>query len=85
LATWLGEYVSTRTGLLLKEETWVTVKAVGTVPLTVPYEGYRELAGVKIPFRLTSESRLTGKQVMQFTEAKPNTEIRADTFALPNG
>jgi hypothetical protein len=81
----LTRYVSARTGLLLKEEAWVTVKAAGTVQLVVRYEDYREVAGVKIPFRLTSESRLTGKQVMQFTEATPNAEIRADTFALPNG
>jgi hypothetical protein len=81
----LTRYVSTRTGLLLKEEAWVTVKAASTVALTVRYEDYREVAGVKIPFRLTGESRLTGKQVMQFTEAKPNAEIRADTFALPDG
>jgi hypothetical protein len=81
----LTRYVSARTGLLLKEQAWVTVKAAGTVPVTVRYEDYREVAGVKIPFRLTSESRLTGKQVMQFTEAKPNVGIRADTFTLPNG
>jgi hypothetical protein len=81
----LTRYVSTRTGLLVKEEAWVTVRGVGTVGLTVRYEDYREVAGVKVPFRLTSESRLTGKQVMQFTEAKPNVAIREDTFALPDG
>jgi CubicO group peptidase (beta-lactamase class C family) len=79
----LTRYVSARTGLLLKEEAWVTVKTAGTVPLTVCYEDYREVAGVKVPFRLTSESRLTGKQIMQFTEARPNVEIGTDTFALP--
>jgi CubicO group peptidase (beta-lactamase class C family) len=80
----LTRYVSTRTGLLLKEEAWVTARGVGTVGLTVRYEDYREVAGVKVPFRLTSESSLTGKQVMQFTEAKPNVAIREDTFALPD-
>ena len=68
---------------MLKEETWVTVKSAGTVALTVRYEDYREVAEVKVPFRLTSESRLTGKQVMQFTEAKPKTEIGKNTFAMP--
>jgi hypothetical protein len=81
----LTRYVSTKTGLLLKEEAWITAKGVGTAPLTVVYEDYREVAGVQIPFRLTSESRLTGKQIMQFTEAKPNTAIHKDTFALPKG
>jgi hypothetical protein len=76
-------YVSTKTGLLLKEEAWVTAKGVGTVPLTVRYEDYREVAGVQIPFRLSSESRVTGKQVMQFTEARANPEITKKTFAVP--
>ena len=80
----LTRYVSTRTGLLLREEAWLTVKTAGTVPLTVRYEDYREVAGVKVPFRLTSESRLTGKQIVQFTEAKPNAAIRPDAFALPS-
>jgi CubicO group peptidase (beta-lactamase class C family) len=75
-------YVSTKSGLLRKEETWVTAKGVGTVPLTIRYDDYREVAGVQLPFRMTSESAVTGKQVMQFDEARPNPEIRADTFAL---
>jgi CubicO group peptidase (beta-lactamase class C family) len=79
----LTRYVSTRTGLLLKEEAWVTAKGMGTVPLTVHCENYREVAGVKLPFRLISQSRVTGKQTMQFTEAKANREIQEDTFALP--
>ncbi len=79
----LTRYVSTKTGLLLKEEAWITAKGVGTVPFTVLFEDYREVAGVQLPFRLKSESRLSGKQVMQFTEANANVIIRKETFALP--
>jgi CubicO group peptidase (beta-lactamase class C family) len=69
----LTRYVSTKTGLLLKEDAWVTARGIGTVPLTVRYEDYRKVAGVQLPFRWTSESRLTGKQILQFTEAIPKT------------
>ena len=79
----LTRYVSTKSGLLLKEESWITSKGVGTVPLTTEFEDYRDVAGVRIPFRLKTESRLTGKQVMQFTEAKGNVEINDETFRLP--
>jgi CubicO group peptidase (beta-lactamase class C family) len=79
----LTRYVSVKTGLLVKEEAWITAKGVGTVALTLRYEDYREVAGVLLPFRLTSESAITGKQVMQFTEARANPEIRQDTFAMP--
>jgi hypothetical protein len=33
---------------------------------------------------LTTESAVTGKQVMQFAECRPNPVINAATFALPN-
>jgi hypothetical protein len=79
----LTRYVSTKSGLLRREEAWITAKGVGTVPLTVLYDDYREVSGVQLPFRLTSESAVTGKQIMQFTEAKPNPEISATTFSLP--
>jgi hypothetical protein len=68
---------------LLKEEAWITAKGVGTVPFTVLFEDYREVAGVQLPIRLKSESRLTGKQIMQVTEAYANVIIRRETFALP--
>ena len=66
----LTRFVSTKRGLLLKEEVWITVKGLGTVPLTVEYEDYRNVSGVMLPFRLKSESRLTGKQITEFTEIK---------------
>ncbi len=79
----LTRYVSTKSGLLRKEEAWTTAKGLGTVPIVFRYEDYREVAGVPIAFRLASENPLTGKQVMQFSEAKANPEISAETFALP--
>jgi CubicO group peptidase (beta-lactamase class C family) len=76
----LTRHVSTQSGLLRKEEAWVTAKGVGTVPLTVRYDDYREVAGVLLPFRMTSESAVTGKQMMQFNEAMPNPKVGADLF-----
>ena len=76
-------YVGIRSGLLLKEEAWVTAKGVGTVPLTIQYEDYRDVAGVQIPFRLSSASALTGNQSTQFSEAKANPALNADTFVVP--
>jgi hypothetical protein len=68
----LTRYVSTKRGLLLKEEAWITAKGAGTVPLSVAFEDYRDVSGVMLPFRLKSESRLTGKQVTEFSEMKAN-------------
>ena len=52
----LTRYLSTTTGLLKKEEAWITASGVGTVPISILFDDYREVAGVKIPFRSTSES-----------------------------
>jgi hypothetical protein len=54
------------------------------VPISILFDDYREVAGVKIPFRSTSESALTGKQTFQVTEAKANPPIDEKTFTLSN-
>jgi hypothetical protein len=79
----LTRYVSTTTGLLRKEEAWITASGVGTAPISILFDDYREVAGVKIPFRSMSESALTGKQTFQVTEATANPPISEKTFALP--
>ena len=76
-------YVSLKSGLLLKEESWITAKGLGTFPRSVACADYREVAGVQLPFRLTTESAVTGKQVMQFAEVRPNPVIDAATFSPP--
>jgi CubicO group peptidase (beta-lactamase class C family) len=79
----ITRYVNKKTGLLVREDSWVTAKGVGTVPLSIEFADYRDVAGVKIPFRLASESRVTGKQVSQFMDAKANAPMSEQTFALP--
>jgi len=74
-------YVSTTSGLLLKEDAWITAKGVGTVPHAILYEDYRDVDGVPLPFRYINDSALTGHQVVQLTEAKANPEVPAGTFS----
>jgi CubicO group peptidase (beta-lactamase class C family) len=66
----LTRFVSAKRGLLLREEAWVTAKGVGTVPLSIEYEDYRNVSGVMLPFRLKTESRITGKQVTEISEIR---------------
>ena len=79
----LTRYVSQRSGLLMKEEGWITASGLGTVPISIRFDDYRDVAGVKISFLSTSESALTGKQTFQVTEANANPEIGEKTFTLP--
>jgi CubicO group peptidase (beta-lactamase class C family) len=78
----ITRYVGAKSGRLLKEDTWTTGKGIGTVPLAVTFADYREVAGVILPFRTTSESRLTGKQVAQLKEVNVNANFAKDAFEL---
>jgi CubicO group peptidase (beta-lactamase class C family) len=62
-------YVSVTTGLLLKDETWLTVRGVGMVPFALVYSDYRPVSGVLLPFRIETRSTLTGVQVTQYSDA----------------
>lgn len=77
------KYVSIRTGLLLKEDTWITVKSIGTIPFSIAYDDYREVAGVRLPFRITSESAATSHQVGQFNRSAANPDFPANAFSVP--
>ena len=63
-------YVSIETGLTLREDTWITARGVGTVPMTVKYSDYRSVAGVMLPFHVETTSAVTGVQVIQYTQIK---------------
>jgi hypothetical protein len=79
----LTRYVSKKFGLLKKEVAWITGSGIGTVPITIMFDDYREIAGVMLPFKSTSESALTGKQVLQVEEVRANPEVIDATFAVP--
>jgi CubicO group peptidase (beta-lactamase class C family) len=64
-------YVAVETGLLVKDDGWLTVKGVGVVPFTTTYGDYRPVSGVLLPFHTESSSGLTGNQVVQWTVAQP--------------
>jgi hypothetical protein len=76
-------YVSCKSGLVLQEDFWVTAKGVGTVPVVVRYEDYREVAGVQLAFRRVSRNPFTGRVVVQYTEAKANVEVPKGAFSVP--
>jgi hypothetical protein len=68
-------------GLLVRLVRWNRT-AVGTVPTQIDYADYREVAGVKLPFR--SMTTWTGGQTtIELRELRPNVPIDALRFARP--
>ena len=68
-------------GLLVRLVRFVDT-AVGRVPMQIDYADYREVSGVKTPFRWTA-TWTDGQSTTQLTEVQPNVQIDAAKFATP--
>jgi hypothetical protein len=86
--TWDGKtpvnlYFDDETGLLARTVTYAD-SPVGLAPNEVDYADYREVAGVKIPFKIVV-TWLDGKSIILLTEVQPNVAIESSRFARPAG
>jgi len=68
-------------GLLVRLVRWNRT-AVGTVPTQIDYADYREVAGVKVPFR-SIVTWTDGQNTIELSEVRPNVPIDAARFARP--
>jgi hypothetical protein len=68
-------------GLLVRMVRW-NKTVVGTVPTQIDYADYREVAGVKLPFR-TTVTWTDGQNTVVLKEVRPNVPIDAAKFARP--
>jgi hypothetical protein len=68
-------------GLLVRTLRWNRT-AVGTVPTQIDYSDYRDVAGVRMPFRLVV-TWTDGQNTIALTEVRPNVAIDAARFATP--
>jgi hypothetical protein len=56
---------------------------VGRLVTQIDYSDYRDVSGVKMPYRWTV-SWLDGRSVYELTEVRPNVAIDTAKFAQPN-
>ena len=56
--------------------------AVGRVPTQIDYADYREVSGVKMPFRWTT-TWTDGQSTTQLSDVQPNVQIEPAKFARP--
>jgi hypothetical protein len=68
-------------GLLVRIVRWNRT-AVGTVPMQFDYSDYRDVAGVKMPFKIVN-TWTDGQNTITLTEIQPNANIPATRFATP--
>jgi len=68
-------------GLLVRTLRWNRT-AVGTVPTQIDYADYRDVAGVKMPFK-TVVTWTDGQNTITLSEVRPNVAIDAARFSRP--
>lgn len=68
-------------GLLVRLVRW-TQTPVGFVPTQIDYADYREVSGVRLPFRRTMTQTYM-QMVVELSEVQPNVPIDATRFARP--
>jgi hypothetical protein len=56
---------------------------VGRIPTQIDYEDYRDVAGLKMPFKWTT-TWTDGRSVIELTSVEPNVPIEARRFAKPD-
>ena len=74
-------YFDDETGLLARTVTYAD-SPVGLTPMQVDYSDYRELGGVKVPYKMIV-TWLDGKSILLFTDVKANVAVEASRFARP--
>src|SRR4029450_6979184 len=59
-----------------------TNTVIGTVPTQIDYDDYRDVLGVKMPFK-TTVTWTTGQATIKLSEVQPNVTIDAARFRMP--
>jgi photosynthetic reaction center cytochrome c subunit len=74
-------YFDTQTGLLLRQVRFVDT-AVGVIPTQVDYSDYRDVAGVKVPFKRVI-TWTDGRSTIQLNQVQANAAVEAARFNKP--
>jgi hypothetical protein len=74
-------FFDANTGLLVRTVRY-TENPLGRMPVQIDYADYRDVDGMKTPFRWTL-SRPNGRFTIQLNEAKANVAIDDSKFAKP--
>jgi Photosynthetic reaction centre cytochrome C subunit len=74
-------YFDSQSGLLVRQVRYVDT-AVGVIPTRIDYSDYRDVAGMKVPFRRVV-TWTDGKSTIELSVIQPNARIEAAKFAEP--
>ncbi|MCF6197423.1 MAG: hypothetical protein L3J50_12060 [Emcibacter sp.] len=75
-------YIDADTGDVLKRKSRILVPGVGKLRVTVNYEDYREIYGLRMPFKVTSRNKMNGTTIIEFETAEANLKFKPEFFIL---
>jgi len=74
-------YFDKQSGLLVRQVRYLDT-AVGVIPMHIEYSDYRDVAGIKMPFKWTF-TWTDGQSTTELSEVQPNVAVPAAKFAKP--
>jgi hypothetical protein len=74
-------FFDAETGLLVRQVRYVE-SPVGRIPTQIDYADYRDVSGIRMPFRWTV-TWLDGRDVVELTDVRVNAPIDASRFSRP--
>ena len=75
-------FFDAESGLLVRQTRYVE-SPVGRIPTQIDYADYRDVSGIKMPFRWTV-TWLDGRDAIELTEVRTNATIDASRFVRPS-
>lgn len=80
-------YVDAHTGLLVAEALVPTIPGAGEVGVWIDYDDWRDVAGIKLPFRVSIEyaSVLLGTSTSTYDAFETNVSVADDAFRIQQG
>lgn len=78
-------HVGSKTGEVLKVETAEVLKGVGSLPVTIILEDYRDYDGLRLPGKVTIHNAITGDCILEVRSAKRGVEVPPGSFDAPEG
>ncbi|MDJ0837560.1 MAG: serine hydrolase [Acidobacteriota bacterium] len=75
-------YLDPETGDVLKQETTAYLAGMGELPVVNHFEDFREVNGLRIPFRTISENEQNGKTVIQYEKLEAGVKLKRKQFAV---
>ena len=74
--------VDAETGDVLKVEQTIILPGLGDIPVTTINEDFREVHGMRIPYRIIESNEQTGRTVYEVENFEINLDLDEDTFII---